>query len=90
MIGKRYRRQVGAPHAGVFAALIRPCRPDRAATPQGRALRRAASSNSSTDAVPSFRPQCEEAIPEYETALALNRNMAYALIGLGWCKVSAS
>jgi adenylate cyclase len=33
--------------------------------------------------------RCEEAIPEYETALALNRNMAYALIGLGWCKVDA-
>jgi TolB-like protein/Tfp pilus assembly protein PilF len=33
--------------------------------------------------------RCEEAIPEYETALALNRNMAYALIGLGWCKVYA-
>jgi TolB-like protein/class 3 adenylate cyclase/Tfp pilus assembly protein PilF len=33
--------------------------------------------------------RCEEAIPEYETALALNRNMLYALIGLGWCKVDA-
>ena len=32
--------------------------------------------------------RCEEAIPEYETALALNRNMVYAIIGLGWCKVS--
>ena len=39
----------------------------------------------------SFRAQnrCEEAIPEYETALALNRNQVYALIGLGWCKVEA-
>jgi adenylate cyclase len=33
--------------------------------------------------------RCEEAIPEYETALALNRNMVYAIIGLGWCKVYA-
>jgi adenylate cyclase len=33
--------------------------------------------------------RCEEAIPEYETALALNRNMLYALIGLGWCKLEA-
>ena len=33
--------------------------------------------------------RCEEAIPEYEAALALNRNMVYALIGLGWCKVDA-
>jgi TolB-like protein/Tfp pilus assembly protein PilF len=33
--------------------------------------------------------RCEEAIPEYETALKLNRNMVYALIGLGWCKVYA-
>jgi adenylate cyclase len=33
--------------------------------------------------------RCEEAIPEYETALALNHNLAYALIGLGWCKVDA-
>jgi adenylate cyclase len=33
--------------------------------------------------------RCEEATPEYETALALNHNMAYALIGLGWCKVYA-
>ena len=39
----------------------------------------------------SFRAQnrSEEAIPEYETALALNRNQVYALIGLGWCKVEA-
>jgi hypothetical protein len=33
--------------------------------------------------------RCEEAIPEYETALALSRNQVYALIGLGWCKVEA-
>ena len=31
----------------------------------------------------------EEAIPEYETALALNRNLVGALIGLGWCKLYA-
>ena len=31
----------------------------------------------------------EEAIPEYETALALNRNLVGALNGLGWCKLSA-
>jgi TolB-like protein/class 3 adenylate cyclase/Tfp pilus assembly protein PilF len=29
----------------------------------------------------------EEAIPEYETALALNRNMVGALNELGWCKL---
>jgi adenylate cyclase len=29
----------------------------------------------------------EEAIPEYETALALNRNLAGALTGLAWCKL---
>jgi adenylate cyclase len=28
----------------------------------------------------------QEAIPEYETALALNRNLAPAYGGLGWCK----
>jgi len=33
--------------------------------------------------------RCEEAIPEYETALALNRNLVGALNGLGWCKLSA-
>ena len=33
--------------------------------------------------------RCEEAIPEYETALALDRNQVYAIIGLGWCKVDA-
>jgi TolB-like protein/Tfp pilus assembly protein PilF len=33
--------------------------------------------------------RCEEAIPEYETALALNRNLAGALNGLGWCKLYA-
>ena len=31
----------------------------------------------------------EEAVPEYEAALALNRNLVYALIGLGWCKLYA-
>jgi TolB-like protein/Tfp pilus assembly protein PilF len=29
----------------------------------------------------------EEAVPEYQTALALNRNMVGALSGLGWCKL---
>jgi len=29
----------------------------------------------------------EEALPEYEDALALNRNMAGALTGLAWCKL---
>jgi len=33
--------------------------------------------------------RCEGAIPEYETALALNRNLVGALNGLGWCKVYA-
>jgi adenylate cyclase len=28
-----------------------------------------------------------EAIPEYETVLASNRNWAVALTGLGWCKL---
>ena len=32
--------------------------------------------------------RCEEAIPEYETALALNRNPAYALIGLAGVRSS--
>ena len=31
--------------------------------------------------------RCEDAIPEYETALALNRNGVIALNGLGWCKL---
>jgi adenylate cyclase len=30
-----------------------------------------------------------EAIPELETALALNRNLVHVLAGLGWCKLSA-
>jgi TolB-like protein/Flp pilus assembly protein TadD len=29
----------------------------------------------------------EEALPEYETALALNRNLVVALAGLAWCKL---
>jgi TolB-like protein len=29
----------------------------------------------------------EEAIPEYEAALALDRNLVFALAGLGWCKL---
>jgi TolB-like protein/class 3 adenylate cyclase/Tfp pilus assembly protein PilF len=31
--------------------------------------------------------RCEEAIPEFETALALDRNLVGALQGLGWCKL---
>jgi tetratricopeptide (TPR) repeat protein len=31
----------------------------------------------------------EEAIPEYETALALNHNLMVALTGLAWCKLYA-
>jgi tetratricopeptide (TPR) repeat protein len=31
----------------------------------------------------------EEAVPGYETALALNRNLVGALNGLGWCKLCA-
>jgi TolB-like protein/Flp pilus assembly protein TadD len=31
----------------------------------------------------------EEAIPEYEAALALNQNLWQALISLGWCKLHA-
>jgi len=31
----------------------------------------------------------EEAVPEYETVLALNRNLVAALNGLGWCKLYA-
>jgi adenylate cyclase len=31
----------------------------------------------------------EEAIPEYQTALALNRNLVQALAGLGFCKLFA-
>ena len=29
----------------------------------------------------------EEALPEYETALALDRNLMFALVGLAWCKL---
>jgi adenylate cyclase len=35
------------------------------------------------------RGRYREAIPEYETALALNRNLVGALNGLGWCKLFA-
>jgi adenylate cyclase len=31
--------------------------------------------------------RCEEAIPEFETALALDRNFVGGLQGLGWCKL---
>jgi adenylate cyclase len=31
--------------------------------------------------------RCAEAIPEYETALALNRNLLYALTSIGRCKI---
>jgi tetratricopeptide (TPR) repeat protein len=31
----------------------------------------------------------EEAIPEYEAALALNHNLVHALTNLGWCKLNA-
>jgi TolB-like protein/DNA-binding winged helix-turn-helix (wHTH) protein len=31
--------------------------------------------------------RCEEAFPEFETALALRRNSVGALMGLGWCKL---
>jgi TolB-like protein/DNA-binding winged helix-turn-helix (wHTH) protein/Flp pilus assembly protein TadD len=31
--------------------------------------------------------RCADAIPEYETALAFNRNFVVALNGLGWCKL---
>jgi TolB-like protein/DNA-binding winged helix-turn-helix (wHTH) protein len=31
--------------------------------------------------------RCDDAIPEYEIALALNRNGVIALNGLGWCKL---
>jgi adenylate cyclase len=33
--------------------------------------------------------RCEEAIPEYETSLSLNRNLVSALHGLGWCRLYA-
>jgi TolB-like protein/class 3 adenylate cyclase/Tfp pilus assembly protein PilF len=33
--------------------------------------------------------RCEQAIPEYEMALALNRNFLGALHGLAWCKLLA-
>jgi adenylate cyclase len=36
-----------------------------------------------------WRDRWEEAIPEYETALDLNRNLVSALNGLGWCKLHA-
>jgi TolB-like protein/Flp pilus assembly protein TadD len=32
------------------------------------------------------RGQCEEAIPEYETVLGLNRNWVLVIAALGWCK----
>jgi tetratricopeptide (TPR) repeat protein len=31
--------------------------------------------------------RCEEAIPEFETVIALNRNSGYAYSHLGWCKL---
>jgi TolB-like protein/class 3 adenylate cyclase len=33
--------------------------------------------------------RCEDAVPEYETALALNRNAVVALSSLSWCKLYA-
>jgi adenylate cyclase len=33
-----------------------------------------------------WQGRCEEAIPEYETVIALNRNSSYAYGNLGWCK----
>jgi TolB-like protein/Flp pilus assembly protein TadD len=33
--------------------------------------------------------RCEEAISEYETAIALNRNLVYPIASLGWCKLLA-
>jgi tetratricopeptide (TPR) repeat protein len=30
--------------------------------------------------------RCEEAITEYETAIALNRNLVFPIAALGWCK----
>jgi TolB-like protein/DNA-binding winged helix-turn-helix (wHTH) protein/Tfp pilus assembly protein PilF len=33
--------------------------------------------------------RCEDAIPEYETALALNRNAVVAFSSLSWCKLHA-
>ena len=30
--------------------------------------------------------RCEEAIPEYETAIALDRNLVFPMTALGWCK----
>jgi adenylate cyclase len=33
--------------------------------------------------------RCEEAITEYETAIALNRNLVYPIASLGWCKLLA-
>jgi adenylate cyclase len=33
--------------------------------------------------------RCDEAIPEYESALASNPNFVAALNGLGWCKLNA-
>jgi len=33
-----------------------------------------------------YQHRCDEAIPEYETALAFNRNWVFAISALGWCK----
>jgi TolB-like protein/class 3 adenylate cyclase len=30
--------------------------------------------------------RCEEAIPEYETAISLDRNLVFPMTALGWCK----
>ena len=30
--------------------------------------------------------RCEQAIPEYETAIALDRNLVFPIAALGWCK----
>jgi TolB-like protein/DNA-binding winged helix-turn-helix (wHTH) protein len=33
-----------------------------------------------------YQHQCDEAIPEYEAAIAFNRNWVFAIAALGWCK----
>jgi tetratricopeptide (TPR) repeat protein len=51
------------------------------------ASRRHAFAHSVKGRVLRARDRWEEAIPEYEAALALDRNVVGALMGLGWCKL---
>jgi adenylate cyclase len=58
----------------------------------GRALAaspRSAPAHNAKGQVLRAQNRCDEAIPEYESALASNPNFVAALNGLGWCKLNA-